>query len=218
MVGVDMKIFKDTGRMEQSAHFGWQDKDQALYGLREGYKTSADKLVEIVLENGNNLKILDTFIFPIMFSYRHSVEIALKHIYQRAKGEIPVGGHNLLILWDNVKKDIIDGMICSQSFIELVKSYKENFVSYSLDGIKFNKIRNMLKELQEANQFQAEINPNIKQVDQNAEVWRYLISTDDSLFFTYGHSIDYLELKGSMNYIYEVLDYIYTIVDEYLSS
>ncbi len=33
-----MHIFKDTGIMEQSAYFGWQDKDTALYGLREGYK------------------------------------------------------------------------------------------------------------------------------------------------------------------------------------
>ena len=53
----------------------------------------------------------------------------------------------------------------------------------------------MLKELQEANQRDIEINPAQKQVDQNAEVWRYLISTDENLFFTRGHSIDYLILK-----------------------
>ena len=41
-----MKVFKETGYMEQSAHFGWQNKDSALYGLREGYKNSADTLVE----------------------------------------------------------------------------------------------------------------------------------------------------------------------------
>lgn len=28
-----MKIFVDTGVMEQSAHFGWQNKDEALYGF-----------------------------------------------------------------------------------------------------------------------------------------------------------------------------------------
>ena len=32
----------------------------------------------------------------------------------------------------------------------------------------------MLKELQEANQREIEIDPAKKQVDQNAEVWRYL--------------------------------------------
>ena len=63
-----MKVFKETGYMEQSAHFGWQNKDSALYGLREGYKNSADTLVEYVLEHGENPKILDTYVFPILFS------------------------------------------------------------------------------------------------------------------------------------------------------
>lgn len=58
--------------MEQSAHFGWQDKDQALYGIRKAYKNSVDELVGIALVNGNNPKILDTFMFPILFSDWHS--------------------------------------------------------------------------------------------------------------------------------------------------
>ncbi|MFR7815925.1 MAG: hypothetical protein ACLU22_00095 [Clostridium sp.] len=44
------------------------------------------------------------------------------------------------------------------------------------------------------------------------------MSADENLFFTQGHSIDYLILKDGIDYIYEVLDYIYHIVDEYLSS
>lgn len=36
--GYSVKIFVDTGATVQSAHFGWQNKDEALYGLREGYK------------------------------------------------------------------------------------------------------------------------------------------------------------------------------------
>lgn len=52
MNGGDLvKIFVDTGLMNQSAHFGWQDKDEALYGLREGYKNSADELVEIAINS-----------------------------------------------------------------------------------------------------------------------------------------------------------------------
>ena len=78
-----LKIFVETGLMEQSAHFGWQNKDQALYGLREGYKNSADELVKIAVNSGGNLKILDTYIFPILFLYRHCIEISLKHIYMR---------------------------------------------------------------------------------------------------------------------------------------
>lgn len=213
-----MKIFKNSGYIEQSAYFGWQNKDEALLGLREGYKDSADRLVEIALENDNNIKILDTFIFPIMFLYRHSIEISLKHIYQRAFGKMSDGGHNLLELWDNVKESVIDNVICSEEFLVQVKSYKKNFIKYSLEGIKFTEIRAMMKELQEANQVEGEINSCIKQVDQNAEVWRYLMDNDNSLFFSYEHSVDYMQIKKSMNYIYEILDCIYHITDEYLSS
>lgn len=213
-----MKIFIDTGAMDQSVHFGWQDKDEALYGLREGYKNSADELVEIAINSGGNPKILDTYIFPILFSYRHSLEISLKHIYMRAWGEIPAGGHNLLTLWDVIKSEIIDKMIYSKEFIGQVKEYKEQFIQYTLDGIECNKIRSMLKELQEANQRDVEVNPDQKQVDQNATVWRYLISTDENLFFTRAHSIDYLVLREGISHIYDVLDYIYFIVDDYLSS
>lgn len=119
-----MKIFVDTGVMEQSAHFGWQNKDEALYGLREGYKNSADELVEIAVNSGGNPKILDTFIFPVLFSYRHCLEISLKHIYMRAWGKVPSGGHNLLTLWDIIKTEIIDKMICSREFIEQVNSIR----------------------------------------------------------------------------------------------
>lgn len=131
-------------------------------------------------------------------------------------------------------KDILSEIIANKRFevdlqkqaisIEQLKEgiseigYKENYIHYSLEGIKLTEIKAMLKEIQEANQRIEEINPSNKQIDQNAEVWRYLISTDENLFFSCGHSIDYLVLKESMNHIYEILDYLYYIVDEYLSS
>lgn len=136
----------------------------------------------------------------------------------RALGKVPAGGHNLLTLWDKIKVEIIDKMICSEEFIEQVKGYKKNFIRYSLDDIDWSNIRLMIKELQEANQRDSEIDPARKQVDQNAEVWRYLISADQNLFFTRSHSIDYIALRDGICYIYGVLDYIYTILNEYLLS
>ena len=62
-----MKIFVDTGVMEQSAHFGWQNKDEALYGLREGYKNSADELVEIAVNSGGILRYLIPSFFLFCF-------------------------------------------------------------------------------------------------------------------------------------------------------
>ena len=116
-----MKIFVDSELMGQSAYFGWQDKDEALYGLREGYKNSADDLVEIAVNSGNNVKVLDTYIFPILFSYRHCLEISLKHIYMRACGKIPVGGHNLLTLWDII--------FVKKIFTELEMRYNGNLIN-----------------------------------------------------------------------------------------
>ncbi len=45
-----------------------------------------------------------------------------------------------------------------------------------------------------------------------------MISNDEKMFFSLGYAIDYLVLKEGIGYIYDVLDYIYHIVDQYLSS
>lgn len=208
-----MKIFEDTGKMQQSAYFGWQDKNDALLGLREGYKNSADDLVDIALENGNSNKTLDTYIFPILFSYRHSIELSIKHIYMRAKGSLPKGGHDLLILWNKVKREVIDELINLDDLETQVEIYKKEMA-----GIPFSKIFNLLKELQESNQSDEEVNPSNKQIDQHAEVWRYLMTADCELFFTCSHSIDYVVLKEGFNFLYDVLDYIYEMTDKCLSS
>lgn len=42
--------------MGHAAYFGWQDKGQALYGLREGYKNSADDLVSLVISSNCDSK------------------------------------------------------------------------------------------------------------------------------------------------------------------
>lgn len=108
-----------------------------------------------------------------------------------------------------------------------MKARKENFTLYSLDGISLSKIQLLFKELQEANQTPAESNPQTKQVDQKAEVWRYLMAKEDKaieeekkeqIFFTSDHFIDYIELRNTIDHIYNVLDFIYDIVDDYFSS
>ncbi len=80
----------------------------------------------------------------------------------RVWGKVPSGGHNLLDLWDIIKSEIIDNMIYSEGFIEQVKEHKEDFIQYNLDDIKYSEIRSIIKELQEANQRGAEVNPNKK--------------------------------------------------------
>jgi|GEM_PF-6375160 len=80
------KVFVETMIQTRMAYFGWQDKSTALWGLKEGYKNSADSLVDIALQKGDN-ETLDTYIFPVLFLYRHSLEISLKIIYHRLTEE-----------------------------------------------------------------------------------------------------------------------------------
>lgn len=199
------RIFVDSKIKEQSAYFGWQDKGTALYGLKEGYKNAADNIVEVALEKGTcgDIKTLDTYIFPVVFSYRHCIEISLKHIYMRCFGELPSGGHDLLILWDKIKADVVEGFINSKDSISNIKEYKRNFVEWKIDDIDLGEIRRLIKELQGA--------------DCKADVWRYLMSKDTELYFTEWKFVDYTILKETINYLYDVLEYVYFIVDEYLS-
>lgn len=216
------RIFVSTDDMDQVAHFGWQDKRLALYGLREGYKNSADDLVDIAVSRKYDIKTLDTYIFPIMFLYRHSLELSLKHIYQRCYGQIPSGGHDLLTLWASVKRDVIDKFVTSKEFSKYLNTQKNNSVKYSLNEISLSEIELLFKELQMASQTPSESSPQNKQVDQKAEVWRYLMSKnknhEESLYFTCDHFIDYVELRKSIDYVYKVLDFIYEIVDDYFSD
>lgn len=181
------KIFLKGEDPNTRAYYGWQDGDLALYGLKEGYKNSADKLVEIALIEGSkgDIKALDTYIFPIIFCYRHSLEISLKQIYYRFYGELPNGNHDLIILFDSIKEKVID-VFNSASFIENVKEYKKKFIKYSTYDC----------ELQGA--------------DNKADIWRYLMNKDGQLYFTDSKFVDYQNLKDVIGELYEVFDFIYS--------
>lgn len=199
------KLFVDGKHLNQQAYFGWQDQVTALIGIKMGYKNSADHLVDIALAEGelNRIRTLDTYIFPIVFSYRHAIEASLKLIYRRVHGKIQPGGHDLIVLWDKIKKEVID-LFEEAKFMEDVKSYKENYRKYDLSSFRFEEIRELMKEFNE--------------IDNKADVFRYLQSKDGQLYFTSSKYIDYPNLKETMHYIYETLDYIFNIADDYLSS
>ena len=187
------KLFIEGNDPDSRAYFGWQNHDLALLGIREGYFDSANELVDIALIQGQKgcVNILDQFIFPIMFSYRHSLEICIKHIYFRVKSSIPSGGHTLLNLWDNLYRDILNSNNYSQ-----IKSSMSNY--------NLTEIRDIIKE------FNA--------IDLKSDVFRYLIDKNAALYFTQWKYIDYSNLKGTMNYLYSNLNAIYYTIDEIFSS
>ena len=77
--------------------------------MMEGYKSAAESLVDRCLEDWRETDLL---IFPIMFLYRHCLELQLKYInntYSTHVGVAPIWGtHDLTRLWRQFKV-VLDG-------------------------------------------------------------------------------------------------------------
>ena len=77
--------------------------------MSEGYRQSADVLVDRALEN---MAETDTLIYPILFLYRHALELNLKYIinvYGRKVGVDPVwNSHDFAVLWPRFL-EVLDG-------------------------------------------------------------------------------------------------------------
>jgi hypothetical protein len=199
-------LFLSSTSSDDCPTFGWQSPDQALWGVKEGFKNAADDLVKKALREGkkNNIRVFDTYIFPIMYLYRQSLEVSLKNIYLRCFGKIPGGGHDLSIIWKKVNQEIIKDHILNEEFLERVKLHKQNFYKFSLKGIDFSKITQVFIEIQ--------------QFDSKADVFRYMVDKNGKTYFNQNQYIDYKNLKTVINEIYENLDYIHQVIDEYMSS
>ena len=216
-----MKIFNDTqGNVDayyETAYYGWQNPRQALIGLCDGYKEAADQLVDYVLAAHNNIKIRDQFIFPIIFNYRHSIEILLKLIYMRGENKLCSGGHNLLSIWSAVNQDIINGILCNEEFINHMRTENPKLTPPDVKKLELNKIKEMLRELQKSTRNKKEIK-EYSSNDEKADVWRYLISKEGILYFSEEHGIYYPSLKEGIEELFSRLKYLYDVVDQFLSA
>src|SRR5690349_6290949 len=74
------------------------------------YKAAADALVDrLEIERGNHTVVPDDrFVFPILFLYRHFVELQLKSLIVQLDQftRQPIGRmttHNILVLWNHIK-------------------------------------------------------------------------------------------------------------------
>lgn len=200
---MERKVFIEGKNKSEQAYIGWESEELYLIGVKDGYKSSADDLVDKAILEGhkNRIDILDKYIFPIMFLYRHSIEISLKLIYRRVNGKIPTG-HNLMTLWDRVDKDVLNLLNNDIKLKKLEEKYNTKISRLNIDKKLLNEIKNLIKELQG--------------IDSNGDVWRYLINKNGDLYFNKWKFIDYPNLKNTINYIYEFLDGLYCEVDEIL--
>lgn len=200
------RLFIKGENPNERAYIGWQDESLSLQGLKMGYKDSANALVDIAIEKGNEgrIDILDTYIFPIIFLYRHSIEISLKHIFFRVYGELPGGGHDILTIWGDINNRIFKYLSDDDNIKILNDEMGTNKQVFFISESEKNKIKNILKELQGE--------------DCHSEIWRYLVNKDGNLYINKWNYIDYKNLKDTSNWLYDELDGLYRYIDDMLSS
>nr|DAL55189.1 MAG TPA_asm: hypothetical protein [Caudoviricetes sp.] len=200
------KIFIEGKNPNERAYIGWQNQSLSLQGIRKGYKNSADDLVDIALSKGEigRIDVLDTYIFPIIFLYRHSIEVSLKYIYFRIRGKMPEKLiHNLIDLWDMLDKEVFIELKNTEIVDDINRRYNLNLEPFYIEEKEKNIIRNLLKELQGK--------------DIKGDVWRYLIDKGGNLYFTEWEYIDYRNLKNTLTWLYDELDGLYCYIDDMLS-
>lgn len=73
-----------------------------------GYKDSADELVEKSVDSNSNL-VKDSLVYPVMFLYRHFIELRLKEIYLRFSDNPDTKNlnHNLTTFLGKAKGNIV---------------------------------------------------------------------------------------------------------------
>lgn len=80
--------------------------DEPWYGIAEGFKRVADLAVAHIAETGHDQ---DFLVYPVLFCYRHYLEVMLKQLLRDARRLYDVedhsipGTHSLIALWDKLE-------------------------------------------------------------------------------------------------------------------
>lgn len=161
----------------------WQDLDSIQYWIIEWYKWSLDVILDFVLKS-NDIKILDTYLFPIMFLYRHFVEVTLKFTYFSFFWEIPKASHNIKLLFEIVEKDI----------------FQKLELKYFLKEDNYFIIKDMILE--------------VHGLDEKWDTFRYWSDKNNNNYFVKKEFFNYLEVKKNIDVIYSYFDYVNNYVHE----
>jgi hypothetical protein len=95
--------FRKTGT-QQDAYF-WTRGEQRKYAMAESYKLAADILVDqaVCLSHGDR----DYLAYPILFSYRHYIELSLKMMIA-SYGSPIWDRHELDVLWKKLEEIFVE--------------------------------------------------------------------------------------------------------------
>jgi hypothetical protein len=161
---------------------GWQRYVDELLGMGalipfgyiSGYKEAADELTDKAVECG----LEDLYVFPIMFLYRHYLELLLKNMYfkyskdsiEEKKVFVKKNGHKLSSYWTKCRKLLYMGGI-------------------SLEDI--DKIGDLVNDFE--------------RIDEHSFTFRYYLDKNLDMTLPKGLSVDLKKLKESIDKVDDLL-------------
>lgn len=134
------KLFKEEVEQKPTSIENNTENNLRLYS--EGYKEAGNVLYKFCVEN----QYYESWIlFPLVFNYRHYIELKLKELifigksYLEEKREFPTNEHGLLRLWREYRNDIlpkIDNSI-EQSILDNMEKLIAEFNQKDSKSMKF---------------------------------------------------------------------------------
>ena len=149
----DLLFTADGSHSQLNACIGF---GQATYYYTEGYLRAARLLTTSICSTA---EYVDCFIYPIIFLYRHYVELSLKNLLIKSNitNSTVLGSHNLENLWKKLKPIVLDlsldeelGTEGFESYIKQITEIDKNSFSFRYDKTKDRKERN-LKDISHIN-------------------------------------------------------------------
>lgn len=172
------------------SYYGWEFNDtHAFCNYIIGYKKAADATYEAFINAvvSGDIETTDTICYPLVFLYRHMVELLLKYSYIKIKSirtseEIKSflgNGHNLQKLWECVKNDFVrlSKRMGSEIDTDAIEHYINEFINN----------------------------------DKKSMAYRYPIEKNLDRFHAKGQHLDTSLLKKSMD---KFFDYMIGIIDK----
>lgn len=181
-----MKIYNDTfnnnGPFWANACVG-NNGYPGIHTYARGYASAANLLLEKVIENEGKDFYVDTYVYPICFNMRHSVELYLKSaalkitsLYKNRKINISSfdlkGSHDISNIWEYIKNH----------------------------AIKFDK--RLEKNINELDQYIIDI----AEIDATGQVFRYPFDTENIKHLVDVNLINLISLKKRWNELKLILD------------
>ncbi|MNB87036.1 hypothetical protein D3C81_669110 [compost metagenome] len=138
-------LFQETSNYYHFAHFGWGIKSR-FYGYIKGYKEVSDMAIEKAVTS-QDIVLLDTYVFPIIFNYRQFLELSLKSLYLDYSDDAPQlriqtiekVSHDLMKIWRKVEPISLSPYKDKDHHREMVKVVESYLLQYhEMDEKSFN--------------------------------------------------------------------------------